>query len=49
MIDGSDVGISMFGLDARYINKRFTARGQYIQAILKDTEAYNNLNSALLG
>jgi len=48
-IDGSDVGISMYGLDARYINKRFTARGQFIQAILKDTEDYNNLNGANLG
>ena len=47
--DGADVGISMFGLDARYINKRFTARGQYIQALLSDTEAYNNVNSASLG
>jgi len=48
-IDGADVGISMYGLDARYINKRFTARGQFIQAVLKDTEDYNNLNAADLG
>ena len=46
---GADVGISMFGLDARYINKRFTARGQYIQALLSDTEDYNSVNSASLG
>ena len=49
MIDGSDVGISMFGLDARYINKRFSARGQYIHAVISDATAYNNLNSANLG
>ena len=48
-LEGADVGISMFGLDARYINKRFSARGQYIQAILNDTQAYNSLNSANLG
>lgn len=48
-IDGSDVGVSMFGLDARYINKRFSARGQFISASLSDTEAYNTLNSADLG
>ncbi|MFD1163400.1 hypothetical protein [Hwangdonia seohaensis] len=49
MIDGADVGISMFGLDARYINKRFSARGQYIHALISDATAYNNLNSANLG
>jgi len=49
MIDGADVGISMFGLDARYINKRFSARGQYIHALINDATAYNNLNSANLG
>ena len=47
--DGADVGISMFGLDARYINRRFSARGQYIQALISDTEDYNNVNSADLG
>lgn len=48
-IDGADVGISMIGLDARYINKRFSARGQYIHASISDTEDYNSLNSADLG
>ena len=48
-IDGSDVGISMFGLDARYINKRFSARGQYIHAVLTDVDDYNALNDADLG
>ncbi len=48
-IDGADVGISMIGLDARYEYKRFTARGQFINANISDTKAYNNLNSANLG
>jgi hypothetical protein len=48
-IDGADVGVSMIGLDARYINKRFSARGQYINGSISDTEDYNTLNSASLG
>ena len=49
MIDGADIGIAMIGLDARYTNKRFAARGQIINASLSDTDAYNTLNSADLG
>ncbi len=49
MIDGSDVGISMIGLDARYAYQRFTARGQFIHANISDSEAYNTLNNATLG
>ena len=49
MIDGADIGIAMIGLDARYTNKRFAARGQVINASLSDTDAYNTLNSADLG
>jgi len=48
-IDGSDVGIAMVGLDARYALHRFTARGQFINASISDTEAYNILNNANLG
>ena len=48
-IDGADVGVSMFGFDARYINKRFSARGQYIHALIKDAEDYNNLYTTNLG
>ena len=48
-IDGADVGISMVGLDARYTLNRFSARGQFINASISDTEAYNNLNDAQLG
>ncbi|NNL15179.1 MAG: hypothetical protein HKO81_00885 [Flavobacteriaceae bacterium] len=47
--EGADIGISMLGLDARYINRRFSARGQYIQAKLSDTNKYNILNDADLG
>lgn len=42
-IDGSSVGLSMVGLDARYAYKRLTARGQFVYAGLTDTEAYNEL------
>jgi hypothetical protein len=48
-IDGSDVGIAMIGLDARYALRRFTARGQFINASIADTEAYNMLNNTNLG
>ena len=47
--DGADVALSMFGFDARYINKRFSARGQYIHALIKDAEDYNNLYTTNLG
>ena len=40
-IEGSDVGIAMVGLDARYAYKRFTARGQFIHASISDSKAYN--------
>ena len=46
---GADVGISMFGLDARYIHKRFSARGQYVHALISDADDYNALNEANLG
>jgi hypothetical protein len=48
-IDGANIGISMVGLDARYAYRRFTARGQFIHASLRDTEAYNNLTGSDLG
>ena len=48
-IPGADVGISMFGLDARYINRRFSARGQYIHALISDADDYNTLHNADLG
>jgi len=48
-IDGTTIGVSMIGLDARYAYQRFTARGQFIHADLSDTEAYNNLTGRDLG
>ena len=48
-IDGTNIGISMFGFDARYAYQRFTARGQFIYASLSDTEDYNNLTGRDLG
>jgi hypothetical protein len=47
--DGADVGIAMLGLDARYINKRFSARGQFIHANLTNSDDYNNLYGSDLG
>ena len=48
-LDGADVGIAMFGLDARYAKKRFTARGQFVHGSLSDTEAYNTATNRDLG
>jgi len=53
-VNGSDIGVAMFGLDARYAYHQFRARGEFIYASLSDTEAYNtltgnDLGSALLG
>ncbi len=48
-MEGADVGVSMFGLDARYIRKRFSARGQFIHAVLNDVAAYNERYDADLG
>ena len=53
-IDGTSIGISMVGLDARYQYQRFEARGEFIYASLSDTEDYNiltgmDLGSALMG
>ncbi|MEX0274034.1 MAG: hypothetical protein AB3N16_06625 [Flavobacteriaceae bacterium] len=48
-LEGANVGISMFGLDARYAYKKWTARGQFIHASLSDTEQYNALTGRDLG
>lgn len=53
-IEGSTIGVTMLGLDARYTYQRFSARGQFIYASLSDTEIYNeatgkDLGSALQG
>ena len=49
MLEGADVGMSMVGLDARYVYRRFTARGEFIYASLSDTEDYNALTGRDLG
>lgn len=49
MLDGADIGISMFGVDARYAIGQFAARGQLVRAGLSDTEAYNSLTGSELG
>ncbi|QCX39960.1 hypothetical protein FF125_16495 [Aureibaculum algae] len=48
-IDGSTIGITMLGLDARYNYHRFSARGQFIYASLSDTDAYNVITGNDLG
>ena len=48
-VNGADVGVSMLGFDARYINRRFSARGQYIHALITDADAYNTLYETNLG
>ncbi|MGV6846602.1 MAG: hypothetical protein ACWA42_10805 [Lutibacter sp.] len=48
-IDGSTVGISMFGFDARYRYKKLQFRGQYITTNLSDTDKYNTLTGKDLG
>ncbi|WP_117879287.1 hypothetical protein [Aureibaculum luteum] len=48
-IDGSTIGITMLGPDARYNYHRFSARGQFIYASLSDTDAYNVITGNDLG
>ncbi|MGY8946100.1 MAG: hypothetical protein ACKVJS_03480 [Flavobacteriales bacterium] len=48
-IVGSQVGVSMLGLDARYIKNKFSARAEYIDASLNDTDLYNKLSGKDLG
>ncbi len=48
-IIGSQVGVSMLGLDARYVKNRFTARSEYIDASLSNTDLYNNVSGKDLG
>jgi hypothetical protein len=48
-IEGSTVGISMIGFDARYKFNNLELRGQYIHTNLTDTEDYNLLTGKDLG
>lgn len=46
---GSDIGVAMIGIDARYKWMNFSARGQYVNAQLTDTAAYNDFTGRDLG
>ena len=48
-IENSTVGVSMIGIDARYINNSLELRGQYIWTSLSGTEKYNTLTEKDLG
>ena len=48
-ISSTQIGLSMFGLDYRYVNGRLSSRGQYISASLSDTETYNLAGNTDLG
>lgn len=48
-IEESTVGVSMLGLDARYVYKNLELRGQYIYTDLSNTDAYNVFNNKDLG
>ena len=41
-LDNTQVGLTMFGFDYRYTKGRFSTRGQYIDATISDSEAYNS-------
>ena len=48
-IPGSDIGLAMLGLDARFKRKNISARAQFVHANLSDTVAYNRLTDSDLG
>ena len=48
-LSNTQIGLSMVGLDYRYINGKLSSRGQFISASLKDTEAYNLAGNKDLG
>ena len=48
-MSNTQIGLSMVGLDYRYINGKLSSRGQFISASLKDTEAYNLAGNKDLG
>ena len=45
----TQVGLSMIGFDYRFVNGRFSSRGQLIAASLSDTAAYNLAGTTDLG
>lgn len=48
-IDGTTVGVSMIGFDARYNYERLKVAGQFITSSISGTEDYNLLNASDLG
>lgn len=48
-IANTQIGLSMFGVDYRYVNGRLSSRGQLISASLSDTETYNLAGGTDLG
>ncbi len=48
-VEGSTVGVSMIGFDARYTFRSLQLRGQYIYTGISGTEAYNDLTGSDLG
>lgn len=49
LADSSVVSLSMFSVDARYRNKGFEARGQFVMANLGNTDQYNTLFGTNVG
>ena len=47
--DEAKIGMKMFGLDARYVNHRFSARGQFIQTFIDGAQDYNDVTGSDLG
>jgi len=48
-VENSTVGVSMIGLDARYVYKNLEFKGQYIFTALSETDAYNVFTDKDLG
>ncbi len=48
-IMGSQIGVNMLGFDARYLKNNFSARAQFINAFLSNTEKYNLAGDKDLG
>lgn len=46
---GSQIGLSMLGFDARYVKNRFSARSEFINASLSDSDKYNIASGKDLG
>lgn len=46
---GSQINLNMLGIDARYVKNNFSARGQYINTVLSNTNKYNLAGDKDLG